>query len=79
MLYFSDPKNSKPSVSLTAFIITFVIVLGFGIANALGYVEKEPGPLMELFYASAALYFGRRVSLGQKQILNEKDKESKSE
>lgn len=39
---------------------------------------KNPEPLMQLFYACAALYFGRRVSIGSKTFSKD-DKEDKSE
>lgn len=73
MFYFNDPKTKEPSVSLSFVLIAFIVVLFGSVANVLGYVEKEPGPLMELFYATAALYFGRRVSMNNK-IFSGKEK-----
>jgi hypothetical protein len=76
-MYLPDPKDGKPSVSLTMLGISFVTVLGFSISSVLEYT-KEPGPLMELFYATAALYFGRRVSIGGK-LFSGKEKGTQSE
>lgn len=74
-MYLPDPKDGKPSVSLTMLAVTFVTVLGFSIASVLEYA-KEPGPLMELFYAAAALYFSRRVQIGSKTFSSTKEKDS---
>jgi hypothetical protein len=74
-MYLPDPKDGKPSVSLTMLAISFVAVLGFSIASVLEY-SKEPGPLMELFYATAALYFSRRVQIGAKTFSSKKETDS---
>lgn len=66
-MYITDPKDGKPSVSLTMLAVSFFTVLGFSISSVLDY-SKEPGPLMELFYATAALYFSRRVTIGSKSF-----------
>jgi hypothetical protein len=65
MLYLKDPKDGTQSVTLTFLVIAFVLVVGFSIATCLGHA-KDADPLMQLFYACAALYFGRRVSIGNK-------------
>lgn len=79
MYYLPDPGNgNKPSVTLTAFAISFVAILGFSIAFAVGRVDKEPGQLMELFWACAALYLGRRVSFNGKTYSG-KDEPNESE
>ena len=64
-MYLKDPKDDSPSVSLTFLVISFVLVTGCSISTILGYT-KDTEPLMQLFYATAALYFGRRVSFGSK-------------
>lgn len=64
-MYLSDPKNGKRSVTLTFLIITFLLFVGFSAAMALGYAEGV-GAFPELFYSSAALYFGRRFQVGSK-------------
>ena len=64
-MYLKDPKTGEQSVTLTFTIISFILLTGFSISSVLGYSE-EPGPLMELFYASAALYFGRRFNVNGK-------------
>lgn len=65
MYYFPDPNTNKKSVSLTIMLVSFVILLGFAIASSLEYV-KNVDALMDIFYACAALYFGRRVSFNGK-------------
>lgn len=64
-MYLVDPKDGKQSVTLTFLVVSFLLIAGFSVANVLDHA-KDPEPLMQLFYACAALYFGRRVSLGNK-------------
>lgn len=64
-MYLVDPKDGKQSITLTFLVISFLLLAGFSSASALGYA-KDPGALTELFYACAALYFGRRVKVGTK-------------
>lgn len=59
-MFLKKPSNDK-SVSLTLAIVSFVLFAGFSVAESLGYVENS-GSLAELFYACAALYFGRRAT-----------------
>lgn len=69
-MYLKDPKNNNPSVSLTLTMSTWIVALGFTVNAALnGNVD----PLMNLFYATAALYFGRRVSSNKKPTSSNKD------
>jgi len=67
MKYCIDPKNDKQSVSLTLLIISFVLYVLFAITTILE-LTKGIGPLSELFYFSVALYFGRRVKIGSKNL-----------
>ena len=64
-MYLLDPKTNKKSVSLTFLVITFLLYTGFSVAKAVELVSSI-GSLAELFYACAALYFGRRVKVGGK-------------
>jgi len=75
-MYLKDPKNNKPSVSLTAFAISFILFAGLSVAASLGYV-KDTSSLAELFYACSALYFGRRfqLALGNKSTNEEGSRE----
>lgn len=66
-MYLTDPKDGKKSVTLTFLVVSFVIFLGFACAGSLEYV-KNVNSLSELFYACAALYFGRRVKVGTKSF-----------
>jgi len=56
-----DPKTKEPSVSLTLMIVSFVLALA---AWALILAKKIEAPsiIMELFYSTACLYFGRKIS-----------------
>lgn len=75
-MYLTDPKTKEKSVSLTFLVVSFVLFSGFSAAGAFGYV-KEINSLSELFYACAALYFGRRVKVGTKTF--ETKQETKNE
>ena len=66
-MYLKDPKNGKGSVTLTFLIISFLLFTGFSAAMALGHAESI-GAFDELFYSSAALYFGRRFKIGAKDF-----------
>lgn len=66
-MYLLDPKTNKRSVSLTFLVVTFILYTGFSVGKALELVNGI-GSLAELFYACAALYFGRRVSINGKQF-----------
>lgn len=73
-MYLKDPKDNQKSVTLTFLVIAFVLFAGFSSAGALGYT-KDVNSLSELFYACAALYFGRRVKVGTKTFeLNQEEK-----
>ena len=76
MSYCKDPVNGLPSVSLTLLSISFLVLLGVGFAEVLGFV-KSTGPFTELFYSTCALYFSRRMSVGSKIFGSEKAEEVK--
>ena len=75
-MYLNDPKDGKPSVSLTLLMTSFILTIGFGIAQSLGKVNST-GPLLEIFYSMAALYFGRRFTVKGQQYTSEKAEEIK--
>lgn len=66
-MYFTDPVTKQPSVSLTLLLIAGVAALGFSIAATFEYV-KSADAVTSLFYSCAALYFGRRFSVGGKSF-----------
>lgn len=74
-MYLKDPVTGIVSVSLTFLVTSFILVVGFSVSNILGY-SKDPGPVMDLFYACAALYFGRRVQVGSKTFSSKEEKET---
>ena len=63
--YFVDPKNNLPSVSLTLMLVSFILLVVLSTLKALEHVNSV-GAFQELFYATAALYFGRRVQVNNK-------------
>lgn len=77
-MYLKDPSTGLPSVSLTFLMISFLLAAGFSIASVLDQ-SKNPGPLMELFYACAALYFGRKMNIGGKNFSGKEDSSGTSE
>lgn len=58
-MYLKDPRSGQKSVSLTLMMVSFASVLVCSFAHMAGKLDST-GPLLELFYATAALYFGRR-------------------
>ena len=72
-MYLKDPTNSQPSVSLTITIATYLPLLALAIKTA---VEGNMDPLTNLFFATAALYFGRRINYGKKTLSEDKEKKS---
>jgi len=61
-MYLKDPKNGKGSVSLTLMMTSFAICVTASASFILGHIDTI-GPVMELFYSTAALYFGRRFKI----------------
>lgn len=58
--FIIDPKDKMPSVSLTLLVVSFVVLLGASTLH-LSKLTENTSSLTELFYACAALYFGRKV------------------
>ena len=71
--YFVDPKTEKESISLTLMLVSFVILVVLSTLKALEHVNSV-GAFQELFYATAALYFGRRVNINNKLFSSEPTK-----
>lgn len=65
MLWLNDPKTKEASVSLTTFVASFLLLIIVSVLQMLGKVESV-GAFQELLYTTAALYFGRRFSFGNK-------------
>ena len=76
-MYLTDPKTGEKSVTLTFLVVSFLLFSGFAAASALGHV-KDVNSLSELFYACAALYFGRRVKVGTKTFEMNQGKKDES-
>lgn len=69
-MYLTDPKDDKPSVSLSLLAVTFLPLLGFSIKMA---INGNIDPLTSLFYTCTALYFGRRLTIGTKTFSSNKE------
>lgn len=67
-----DPKTGKGSVSLTLTFISFNMVLLGLIGKASGFLGGvDISQALNLFYACAALYWGRKISKdGSKAVLD---------
>lgn len=74
-LYFTDPVQDKPSVSLTMGIVASFILIVVGILQVAGKVNST-GPFTEMFWGSWALYFGRRMKFGGKDYEASKDEKN---
>jgi len=67
LIWVDDPKNNKPSVSLTAFWLTLILVLVLSVLEAAEKI-KMPAYLLEVLVTTSVLYFGRRASFKTKHI-----------
>lgn len=72
-MYLKDPKDKNPSVSLTITMAAFLPLLGFAIKLA---IAGNVDPLSNLFIATAALYFGRRITSGKQTVASTKETEN---
>ena len=68
-----DPKTKEGSVSLTMLVISFIGVMVASGLEMSGKVENT-SILMETFYASAGLYWGRKFQGKTGNILETSDK-----
>lgn len=72
-----DPKTGKGSISLTLVFLSFNIVL-IGLvgkwAGALGGIDLTQA--LNLFYACAALYWGRKFQSGNSSLGDQEPKDS---
>lgn len=64
---FVNRENPEKSVSLTMVLVAFVAVL---VANSLevAKVTDSTASLMELFYATAGLYWGRKLTKSKDSV-----------
>lgn len=66
-MWVRDPKTKEKSVSLTLLMVSFLAIIVCSVAHVFGKLDST-GPLLELFYATAALYFGRRVNFKRGEL-----------
>lgn len=59
--WLTDPKTKEASVSLTLMVISFVVLLGASTLH-LSHLTENTSSLLELFYATAGLYLGRKFT-----------------
>lgn len=71
-----DEKTNEPSVSLTLLMTTFLMAAVAAILH-LAKVTDNTSVCTELFYATLALYFGRRYQSGKGGVVDAPEKESK--
>jgi hypothetical protein len=69
-IWVADPKTKEPSVSLTMLVSSFVIAL-IACGLHMAKVVENISSVTELFYATTALYFGRRFSMNGKTYSSE--------
>ena len=60
-LWLTDPKTKDKSVSLTLMVVSFVVLLGASTLH-LSHITENTSSLLELFYATAGLYLGRKFT-----------------
>lgn len=60
-IFIPDPKDNKPSVTLTMMIASFALCLIGSALEMFGFV-KSTSMLMEMFMTTSAIYLGRRTS-----------------
>jgi hypothetical protein len=71
-----DPKTG-PSVSLTLMFIAFNVTLAGLLTKWAGFLGGvDVNQAQELFYGTAALYFGRKITSKNNQIIESEKKES---
>jgi len=66
-MWLTDPITNKKSVSLTLLTVTSICFIIFCGLDAFGKV-KSISSFNELFYATLALYFGRRTAFTSKYL-----------
>lgn len=75
-LWVKDPSTGLKSVSLTILIVSFTAVIVAGSLNMAGVVATT-SLFTEIFYASTALYFGRKMTVNNKNFSADKAEEIK--
>jgi len=66
--FIKDPKTGESSVSLTLMLVTFMGAVIASVLEMCNLVEST-SLAAELFYATSALYFGRRFNIGKDKSL----------
>lgn len=69
-IWIKDPKTKESSVSLTMLVSAFAIAL-IACALHMAKVVENISSVTELFYATTALYFGRRFTAANKTYSSE--------
>jgi UDP-N-acetylmuramyl pentapeptide phosphotransferase/UDP-N-acetylglucosamine-1-phosphate transferase len=59
-----DPKNDKPSVSLTLLLLAVTLFVIAGILNICNIIDGV-GVFSEFLYTTCALYFGRKLDMNE--------------
>lgn len=73
LMWVRDPITKLPSVSLSNLLLSIVFVVLSILSNYFSCLKGLDGNLaLNYFLASAALYFGRKISIGSKTASSEK-------
>lgn len=66
-MWITDPKTKEKSVTLTAFVVSTLSLVGSGWLECFGHA-KSTGPFIEMFVSTALLYLGRRVDIKSSKL-----------
>lgn len=73
--WIADPSTGIASVSLTNFVLSVIFLLVVSVLQLMGKVDNT-SIAVEYFVGSGSLYFGRRLSFGNKEAtVEEEDKD----
>lgn len=75
-IWVEDPKDKKPSVSLTLLCVGVIFYIAFAILDRMGKVHGV-GAFAELFYTTVGLYFGRKLDFNR--LIEKKNGSTKNE
>jgi hypothetical protein len=76
--WVKDPKNKMPSVTLSLLLVSFTSLLIASTFHISG-VTQNTSSLLELFYATSAMYLGRRFTFAGKSFSADNNDSSPSQ
>lgn len=75
-MWLKDPKDDKPSVSLTLLVLSCIVLLIVGLLDCFGII-KSTSIFLEFTMSLIALYFGRRLTF-KGQVFGDSEEKEKS-